>query len=82
MTANSYDGGTYLQAGFTRVRVHTVGTPQFGQRQLQPHQHRLDLRIATLAPPESRSTADGSPAEPATNQGRLMDAGKSAMFQG
>ncbi len=29
-----------------RVRVHAVGTPQLGQRQLQAHQHRLDLRVA------------------------------------
>ena len=42
----------------------------------------LDLRIATLAPSELPSTADGSPDAPVGSQGRLMDAGKSAMFQG
>ena len=29
-----------------RIRVHSVGAPQLGQRQLQSHQHRLNLRIA------------------------------------
>ena len=28
-----------------RIRVHPVGAPQLGQRQLQPHQHRLHPRI-------------------------------------
>jgi len=42
----------------------------------------LDLRIATLPPAEMRSTADGTLTHPVTNQGRLMDRGAAAMFQG
>ena len=42
----------------------------------------LDLRIKTLAPEETRSTADGSLSRPLTNQGRLVDRGEAVMFQG
>ena len=42
----------------------------------------LDLRIATLPPEETRSTAHGTLTEPVTNQGRLVDRGEAAMFQG
>jgi hypothetical protein len=41
-----------------------------------------DLRIATLTPEESRSTAGGSLFQPVTNQGRLVDRGDAVMFQG
>lgn len=42
----------------------------------------LDLHIARLNPGDLRSTADGTLTEPMTNQGRLMDRGAAAMFQG
>ena len=42
----------------------------------------LDLRIAALPPSEMRSTADGSLERPLKNQGRLVDRGEAAMFQG
>ena len=42
----------------------------------------LDLRIATLPPGETRSAADGTLSDPLTNQGRLVDRGEAAMFQG
>ena len=42
----------------------------------------LDLRIAALPPEEARSTADGTLSQPSTNQGRLVDRGEAAMFQG
>jgi hypothetical protein len=42
----------------------------------------LDLRIATLAPAVTRSTADGTLSQPVTNQGRLVDRGEARMFQG
>jgi hypothetical protein len=42
----------------------------------------LDLRIATPAPAEMRSTADGTLAKPITNQGLLLDRGAAVMFQG
>lgn len=42
----------------------------------------LDLRIAALPPEELRSAADGTLAHPVTNQGRLVDRGDAAMFQG
>jgi len=43
---------------------------------------KLDLRIATLAPAEIRSAADGTLSRPVTNQGRLVDRGEAVMFQG
>jgi hypothetical protein len=42
----------------------------------------LELRIATPAPGDLRSTADGTLAQPLTSQGRLQDRGAAAMFQG
>jgi hypothetical protein len=42
----------------------------------------LDLRIATLAPEDAFSTADGTLHRPRTNQGRLVDRGEARMFQG
>ena len=42
----------------------------------------LDLRIAALAPADTRSTADGTLSQPVTNQGRLVDRGDARMFQG
>ena len=42
----------------------------------------LDLRIATPAPAAVRSSAEGTLAEPVTNQGRLQQRGEAAMFQG
>jgi len=42
----------------------------------------LDLRIANPVPGDIRSSADGTLAEPVTNQGRLQDRGQAAMFQG
>jgi len=42
----------------------------------------LDLRIAELAPADTRSTADGTLSRPVTNQGRLVDRGEARMFQG
>jgi hypothetical protein len=42
----------------------------------------LDLRIARPEPGELRSTADGTLAQPTTNQGLLVDRGAAAMFQG
>ena len=42
----------------------------------------LDLRMAAPSPTEMRSTADGTLAKPVTNQGRLVDRGEAAMFQG
>jgi hypothetical protein len=42
----------------------------------------LDLRIATLSPADTRSTADGTLSQPVTNQGRLVDRGEARMFQG
>jgi len=42
----------------------------------------LDLRIASPVPGDIRSSADGTLAEPVTNQGRLQDRGQAAMFQG
>jgi hypothetical protein len=42
----------------------------------------LDLRIATPAPGELRSTADGTLTQPMTSQGILQDRGEAAMFQG
>jgi ABC-type nitrate/sulfonate/bicarbonate transport system substrate-binding protein len=42
----------------------------------------LDLRIASLAPSEVRSTADGTLTKPTTSQGILMDRGEAALFQG
>jgi hypothetical protein len=41
----------------------------------------LDLRIAALPPDEVRSAAEGTPAKPATNQGKLMVRGEAEMFQ-
>ena len=42
----------------------------------------LDLRIASLPPADTRSTADGTLTQPVTNQGRLVDRGEARMFQG
>jgi hypothetical protein len=42
----------------------------------------LDLRIAVPAPEEMRSSADGTLANPVTNQGLLVDRGEAGMFQG
>ena len=42
----------------------------------------LDLRIAALPPDEIRSTADGTPAKPATNQGKLRRSRRSAHVPG
>lgn len=42
----------------------------------------LDLRIATPAPGDLVSTADGTLDQPMTSQGRLMNRGAAAMFQG
>ena len=42
----------------------------------------LDLRIATPAPGEIRSSAEGALVQPVTNQGRLQDRGEAAMYQG
>ncbi len=42
----------------------------------------LDLRMASLAPEEIRSAAEGTLSAPVTNQGRLQDRGDAAMFQG
>jgi hypothetical protein len=42
----------------------------------------LDLRLATLPPADTRSTADGTLDHPVTNQGRLVDRGDAVMFQG
>ena len=41
----------------------------------------LDLRIVALAPEEMRSAAEGFPAKPTTNQGKLQARGESQMFQ-
>jgi hypothetical protein len=41
----------------------------------------LDLRIAALPADEVRSAAEGSPARPTTNQGKLQARGESQMFQ-
>jgi hypothetical protein len=42
----------------------------------------LDLRIAPRVPGGMGSTADGTLDHPNTGQGRLMDRGEAAMFQG
>lgn len=42
----------------------------------------LNLRIVALPPGEIRSTADGTLAQPVTNQGTLQARGEAAMFQG
>ena len=42
----------------------------------------LDLQFAALRPGEFRSTAEGTLAQPVTNQGRLQNRGDAAMFQG
>ena len=42
----------------------------------------LDLRIAARTPGDLPSTADGTLTRPTTSQGRLMDRGAAAMFQG
>ncbi|HUG38003.1 MAG TPA: hypothetical protein VML54_13685 [Candidatus Limnocylindrales bacterium] len=42
----------------------------------------LDIRVAAPSPAEMRSTADGTLAQPVTNQGLLVDRGEAAMFQG
>lgn len=42
----------------------------------------LELRIAAPAPAELRSTADGTLAQPVTNQGLLLDRGDAVMFRG
>src|SRR5262249_41745163 len=42
----------------------------------------LDLRITSLPPTLTRSTADGTLSRPVTNQGRLVDRGDALMFQG
>jgi hypothetical protein len=41
----------------------------------------LDLRIAP-APADAPSTADGTLTQPVSVQGKLMDRGEAAMFQG
>jgi ABC-type nitrate/sulfonate/bicarbonate transport system substrate-binding protein len=41
----------------------------------------LDLRIVALPSEEVRSAAEGSPARPSTNQGKLQARGESQMFQ-
>jgi hypothetical protein len=41
----------------------------------------LDLRIAALPPEEIRSAAEGTPAKPTTNQGKLQARGEAQMFQ-
>jgi hypothetical protein len=41
----------------------------------------LDLRIAALPPEEIRSAAEGTPAKPTTNQGKLQARGHAQMFQ-
>lgn len=41
----------------------------------------LDLRIVSLPPDEVRSAAEGTPAKPATNQGKLQGRGEAEMFQ-
>ena len=45
-------------------------------------EEELDLRIAPLRTEEIRSSADGTLAQPVTNQGRLVDRGHALMFQG
>jgi hypothetical protein len=42
----------------------------------------LDLQIAMPTPADIRSAADGTLGQPITNQGRLVDRGQAAMFQG
>jgi len=42
----------------------------------------LDLRIAALPLADTRSATDGTLTHPVTNQGRLVDRGDAAMFQG
>jgi ABC-type nitrate/sulfonate/bicarbonate transport system substrate-binding protein len=42
----------------------------------------LDLRIATRARGDARSTADGTLTQPMTSQGILQNRGEAAMFQG
>ena len=42
----------------------------------------LDLRMAVPGPSDIRSTAEGTLGQPVTNQGRLVDRGEAAMFQG
>jgi hypothetical protein len=41
----------------------------------------LDLRIAALPPDEMQSAAEGTPAKPTTNQGKLQARGEAQMFQ-
>ena len=41
----------------------------------------FDLRIAALPADEMRSAAEGSPAKPTTNQGKLQARGDAQMFQ-
>jgi hypothetical protein len=41
----------------------------------------LDFRIASLAPEQTRSSAEGSLNRPVTNQGKLVDRGEASMFQ-
>jgi ABC-type nitrate/sulfonate/bicarbonate transport system substrate-binding protein len=41
----------------------------------------LDLRIVALPPDEMRSAVEGSPSQPATNQGKLQARGESQLFQ-
>jgi hypothetical protein len=41
----------------------------------------LDLRIATPAAGDLRSTEEGTFAQPVTNQGKLLGRGEAALFQ-
>ena len=42
----------------------------------------LDLQFARPQPGDLRSTAEGTLANPVTNQGRLLERGEARMFQG
>ena len=42
----------------------------------------LDLQFARPQPNDLRSTAEGTLANPVTNQGRLLERGEARMFQG
>ena len=42
----------------------------------------LDLQFARPQPNDLRSTAEGTLADPVTNQGRLLERGEARLFQG
>jgi hypothetical protein len=42
----------------------------------------LDLQFASLQPGDLRSAAEGTLADPVTNQGRRLERGEARMFQG